>query len=266
MFHVPAGFHELRGQPVEQFRMRGLVAVATEIVHAGHQWRMEMPGPDMIDRHASCQRVITACDPHRQGATTAGALLWIRWRQWRVCFRQLLIRQSFGGLLPVRQRGRQPRHCCLNEFRAFSIVRRLCFGSRNSELGSQNIRFRFTQSRFTLQTARRPDPSGKIITWRFRMLRSIRGNAGFESHQICASDGEFGFGGLQLQQRPPRGSPSGLTLYRKCVQLGISNRCRHQRCRRSDAKRRRFPTIDPGDILSIGVLWSFEVHINQFCP
>jgi hypothetical protein len=35
--HVPAGFHELHGQPVEQFRVRGKGALHPEVAHRPHQ-------------------------------------------------------------------------------------------------------------------------------------------------------------------------------------------------------------------------------------
>ena len=61
--HAPALVDEKLGQPVQQFRMRGLLAHLSEVVRIRRQAAPEVVLPDAIHKHASGQRVAWVRDP-----------------------------------------------------------------------------------------------------------------------------------------------------------------------------------------------------------
>src|SRR2546428_335391 len=65
-FDAPALLNEPAGQPVEQFRMRGTLAIAAKVVHGAHNAFTEMVLPDSVDHDARGERVLRARDPARQ--------------------------------------------------------------------------------------------------------------------------------------------------------------------------------------------------------
>ena len=56
-FFNPAAFPELDGEPVEQFGVRGLVALHAEILRAFHQADAEELAPQTIHGDSRCERV-----------------------------------------------------------------------------------------------------------------------------------------------------------------------------------------------------------------
>jgi hypothetical protein len=56
----------LRSPPVEQFWMRGSLALRSEIFRSLDQAAAEVMLPDAIHRHARCQRILRAHEPSRQ--------------------------------------------------------------------------------------------------------------------------------------------------------------------------------------------------------
>ena len=69
---LPAVFHEVGGQPVEQFRVRGLGAFDTKVVRVAGDGLAKMLLPDAVDDGAGGQRVVRVRDPLGEGqATTA---------------------------------------------------------------------------------------------------------------------------------------------------------------------------------------------------
>ena len=67
----PALLHQRRGQPVEQFRMRGFFARAAEVVGIAGQRLAEVPEPEAVDPDARGQRIVGARDPARQSEAAA---------------------------------------------------------------------------------------------------------------------------------------------------------------------------------------------------
>ena len=67
--HVPAVAHELRRQPVQQFRIRRPLALRAEIFHGLHQPHAEIHLPEPVHRHARGQRVRRIHQPLRQPQT-----------------------------------------------------------------------------------------------------------------------------------------------------------------------------------------------------
>ena len=72
---VPARAHELRGQPVEQLRVAGWLALRAEVLGGLHQARAEVVLPVAIDGHARRQRVGWVYQPFRQPQPVAGQVL-----------------------------------------------------------------------------------------------------------------------------------------------------------------------------------------------
>ena len=66
LLDAPAAVHELDRQPVEQLRMRRLLAHLAEVIERRHDAAAEMMMPDAIDDHARGQRIVRRRQPLRQ--------------------------------------------------------------------------------------------------------------------------------------------------------------------------------------------------------
>src|SRR5262249_8449484 len=85
------GVDELRGEPVEQFWVRRLLAELAEVVGRGDDAAAEMVLPKAVDDHAGRQRIIFRGDPvgeHQPPAARFGIL---------GCGRDLRIREAEDG-------------------------------------------------------------------------------------------------------------------------------------------------------------------------
>ena len=71
-FDGPAIFHEVVGEPVEEFGMRGRTAEGSEIGGTGGQGFAEMVLPDAVDDDACGQRVRLVGEPFCEGGTSSG--------------------------------------------------------------------------------------------------------------------------------------------------------------------------------------------------
>src|SRR5690242_10754657 len=63
---APAARHELRRQPIEQFGMRGQLALPAEIVRRGYDPAAEVPLPDSIHHHAGGERMVRLRKPQSE--------------------------------------------------------------------------------------------------------------------------------------------------------------------------------------------------------
>src|SRR5438445_8301684 len=63
---------EITGQPVEQLRMCGRLALAAEVAGRGHNSLSEMPVPNPVDDDARRQRMARSGQPQRQRAPPFG--------------------------------------------------------------------------------------------------------------------------------------------------------------------------------------------------
>ena len=59
-------FDHLACQPVEQFRVRGLIAAGAEIVDAANEAATEQMVPKSVDDHPRCQRMVRRRQPVRE--------------------------------------------------------------------------------------------------------------------------------------------------------------------------------------------------------
>src|SRR5260370_31928254 len=66
LLDAPAAAHELHGQPVEQFGVRGLLAHLAEIIQRRDDALPEMVAPDAIDHHPRGQRIFPRAEPFGQ--------------------------------------------------------------------------------------------------------------------------------------------------------------------------------------------------------
>ena len=72
-FGLPSVRHQFGREPVEQLGVARRLAAAAEVVGRLHQRPAEVPGPDVVDRHARRQRIVLAGDPVRQRRPPAAA-------------------------------------------------------------------------------------------------------------------------------------------------------------------------------------------------
>ena len=73
-FHAPPLANELRGQPVQQLRVRRRRTHPSEIVGCLHNSFSKMMLPDAIDHHPRGQRICVARQPLCQGKSASGGL------------------------------------------------------------------------------------------------------------------------------------------------------------------------------------------------
>ena len=92
----PALGDELRGEVVEQLRVRGLVAEATEVVHGRDEAAPEEVVPDAVDHDASGERVLRGGDGLGEGE--AGREEGLEWWTRTVQDFQVATRDGVGGL------------------------------------------------------------------------------------------------------------------------------------------------------------------------
>ncbi len=78
VLQAPARLHELDGQPVEKLDELGASGPESEVGHRADEGLAEMPGPDVVDRHAGRQGVAASDDPSGQGEPSARADLRVR--------------------------------------------------------------------------------------------------------------------------------------------------------------------------------------------
>ena len=71
-FHVPAGLHEIDGEPVEHFLMRGQVALRAEILGRAHESLAEANLPEAIHRDARGERMLGLHEPLREAEAIGG--------------------------------------------------------------------------------------------------------------------------------------------------------------------------------------------------
>ena len=72
LLQTPPVFHELYGQPVEQFRVARLFRPQAEIECPFDKRLIEVPQPDMIDEDSCSERVFPVRNPVRKGEPPAG--------------------------------------------------------------------------------------------------------------------------------------------------------------------------------------------------
>ena len=65
VLHAPLVFHKLAGKPIQEFGMCWRFPIPPNIINCFNERRMEMPTPNVIDRDAGCQRVLTMNNPVR---------------------------------------------------------------------------------------------------------------------------------------------------------------------------------------------------------
>ena len=66
MFHVPAGFHELNGEPVQEVRMAGSRGLSPEVLESRDDSVAEQFSPPAVDRHAGREGVVPVDQPLSQ--------------------------------------------------------------------------------------------------------------------------------------------------------------------------------------------------------
>ena len=71
-FQMPAVGDEFAGQPVEQFRMRGVAPHRPEIVRRGHDPLAEVILPNTVNHHSRGEWMIGASEPFGQRRSSAG--------------------------------------------------------------------------------------------------------------------------------------------------------------------------------------------------
>ena len=76
MFHVPAGFHELNGEPIQQVGVGGRLGLGPEVLEGGHDSVAEQLRPPAVDRHPGSEGVVFANEPAGEVEAVAwGSLL-----------------------------------------------------------------------------------------------------------------------------------------------------------------------------------------------
>ena len=73
MFEAPVVFHQLDGEPVEQFGVRRRGALAAEVEDGRHERRPEVAHPDVVHHDTGGQRVGPIGRPQGQRRAPPGA-------------------------------------------------------------------------------------------------------------------------------------------------------------------------------------------------
>ena len=67
MLQTPVILHQLDGEPVQQFGVRGRIALRPEVFGGGDEASPEIRLPDSIDDRAGCGRRLAVGEPLREG-------------------------------------------------------------------------------------------------------------------------------------------------------------------------------------------------------